>query len=361
MKTKIAAFTLSAFMILILSACNNDEAIFESNTITDYSVAFEQKVDDYLTSVNFNGSVVIAKDNHAYLSKSYGMADFENGILNDKNTQFYIGSISKPITTYAIMKLYQEGLLSFTDTLDMYFPDYPNGNKITIHHLMTHTSGLFDIMNLSGLNDLMHKKVSLSDQIDRFKDMGSFFEPGAKFQYSNSGIIILAAIIEEITDMSYQDFIHENVFIPLDMNSSGLNINGEILPQLAKGYHTIDNSLQETIDFIHPSFSHAAGGIHATAEDLYKWLHSINNNVQLSTETTEIMLSPKVGDTFGYGWFISDNSFYHRGIIHSYHSYVYSDQTNGITLVLLCNTNRTLSDISNTMKTMIYEFLTENY
>lgn len=160
-------FGIMLLSICLLSACSSDpEVIIPRKTNSD----LEQQVDKYLTEKQFNGTVLMAKGGEVWISKGYGMANFEKEIPNSPNTMFRIGSVSKQITALSILKLQEQNLLNVKDTLNNYIPDYPNGDTITIHHLLSHTSGIPEYLTFDSLTFSSFQNYnSPSDIIDTFK------------------------------------------------------------------------------------------------------------------------------------------------------------------------------------------------
>ncbi len=164
--------------------------------------AFMEKKED------FSGVVLIAKDGNILMEKGYGMANKEEGLANQQGTKFRIASITKTFTATAIMQLEEKGLLSVQDPLSKYFPDLPNSDSITLHHLLSHSSGYVEYLSKGFEFDHEYTKEQL---VDLFKDEPLNFTPGKKFSYSNSGFLLLGMVIEKVSGQSYEDYIAENI------------------------------------------------------------------------------------------------------------------------------------------------------
>ena len=203
----------------------------------------EKKVDayvkPYLQTGDFSGSILIAKSGDVLLMKSYGLADRENKILNTPQTKFHLASTSKPFTTAAIMLLEEQGRLKVTDPLTKFIPDYPNGDKITVHHLMIHSTGIANINGFSNYGSLSQHSQTPATLVAQFKNKALIFEPGDRCSYSNSNYNLLAYIIEHVSGKDYGTFLKENIFDPIGMKNSGHDTgDGSQLEQSAKGYAT---------------------------------------------------------------------------------------------------------------------------
>lgn len=329
-------FIILSSTIMTISGCKKDESLTISDSFNEPYEMLVNEANQFLEDIDFSGSVLLAKGDQIIISRGYGYADYENKILNQSDTQFNIASITKTLTSYAIMLMIQDGLIDENDTIDKFMADYPNGEEITIHHLLTHTSGIYDLLNLFGVNQMMYEEVTLEENIKRFINEVPFFSPGERFRYGNSAFLVLAAIIEQVSGHTYDEYLKDAILDPLNMESTGLNIQNESLPRLAKPYERVANGLRLIDKNIHPSFSHAAGGIHSTVEDMYKWIYAINHNIQLSEEITHKMLSPKIND-FGYGWFLNNQEYFHPGSLGGYQSYVHSDLESKTTIIILSN------------------------
>ena len=218
----------------------------------------------------FCGSVLVAKDGKILLSKGYGFANYSDNIPNTSTTKFKLASVSKQFTAMAIMILEEKGKLSTNDKLTKYIPDYPNGDKITIHNLLTHTSGIPDFTSMPLFDSIMTMPFTLDREIALFKNKPLDFEPGSKHQYSNSGYLLLSYIIEKVSGKSYGDFVKENIFVPLGMKNSGLYTNKEVLKKVANGY--TDNAGKiENAQYVDMSIPSGAGALYSTVEDMFLW------------------------------------------------------------------------------------------
>lgn len=250
----------------------------------------------------FSGSVLVAKDREILLNKGYGMANYEHDVANTPHTKFRLGSITKQFTAMAIMQLYEQGLLKLDDKLSKYIPDYPNGDKIAIHHLLTHTSGVaYDI------NDWKKNKIkphTLEKLIERFKYTPLDFEPGERYKYSNAGYILLSYIIEKASGKTFDTFLKENIFAPLSMNDSGYDTSTSVLKNRASGYALIGNTIVNA-EYINMSVPAGAGALYSTVEDLYVWDRALYTEKLLSKKSLATIFNSHMSSDFpgyGYGW-----------------------------------------------------------
>jgi len=281
----------------------------------------KQELDDYLKAAHevwkFHGAVLVAKDGKVLFKKGYGMANIELGVPNTTEMKFQIGSITKQFTATAIMQLQEKGLLSLDDPITKHLPDYPKetGDSITIHHLLSHTSGIPNYTNMPGVMDNKALKISVEDLMATFKDEPLDFEPGEKYQYSNSNYIVLGAIIEKLSGKAYEDYIQENIFEPLGMDNSGYDHRDRIMKNRAAGYSQDEKGELVNAEFVHMSTPYAAGALYSTVGDMFIWDQALYTDKLLKKSSLDKMFTPNKGN-YGYGWVIQD-SFGHKCIWHN--------------------------------------------
>ena len=204
--------------------------VFRLNAQNPKSVTAE--INEYLNSAHdaykFNGVALVYNKNEILLNKGYGYGDIEKKIPNGTETRFPILSITKTITASIILKLQDEKKLSVKDKLSKYFPEYPNGSKISIHHLITHSSGIYNYTVDIGIEDstLVNNPISKDFMVNYFKDKPLDFRPGKYYSYNNSGYFLLGLIIEKVTTKPYETVIREYLFEPFKMSNSGFDFNG---------------------------------------------------------------------------------------------------------------------------------------
>jgi CubicO group peptidase (beta-lactamase class C family) len=285
----------------------------------------EQKIDEYFEYYNGNvpgAAVMVVKEGEILFEKGYGLANIENETKVTKKTNFRLASISKQFTAMSILILKEKGLLSFDNTLVDIFPAFPKyGNDITIKNLLQHTSGLVDYESL--IPDTATIQVSDSDVLGMMYNVDSlYFEPGSKFQYSNTGYAILAMIVEKLSGKSFPEFLDENIFSNLSMNNTVAFVDGvNIIPNRSFGY----NKVGDDFEFSDQSLTSAVlgdGGIYTSLEDMYKWDQALYTDSLVSYVTMEQAFTRSKltnGETidYGFGWrrdFYNDiDRVYHPG------------------------------------------------
>ncbi len=186
----------------------------------------DQVVDSYVSNKTFMGSVLVARGDQVLLSKGYGSANLEWNIPNSPSTKFRLGSVTKQFTAASILLLEERGKLKTDDLVKKWMPDAPAAwDKITIFHLLTHTSGIPSFTGFPDYASLEPFATTPEKLVARFRDKPLEFEPGEKWNYSNSGYALLGYLIEKASGESYEKFLQENIFGPLGMKDSGYDSN----------------------------------------------------------------------------------------------------------------------------------------
>lgn len=308
--------------------------------LSQFANAAPELGEDYLKEY-FNGSILIARDCKVLLRKGYGKANFKKRISNTPTTIFRIGSLTKQFTAIAVLILEEKGKLSTDEFISKYIP-YPNGDKITIHNLLTHTSGIAEYFMSKELIESGNHYYSPEDLINLFKNKPLNFTPGERFQYCNSNYILLGYIIEKVSGLKYGDFIKENIFTPLDMKNSGYDSKTKF-KDTAVGYYSIKPKLEEAIK-LDMSIAYSAGGLYSTIDDLYKWDQALYTEIIVTKKTLSKMFTPgSQSNNYGYGWYgsVSDtlifDIMYHTGAIQGFSSYIFRDIKKQIVIIMLSN------------------------
>jgi CubicO group peptidase (beta-lactamase class C family) len=244
----------------------------------------------------FSGSVLIARNGEVLVKTGYGEADRHKHLANTAQTKFRLGSLTKQFTAMAILILQARGKLNVHDRICTYLSDCPTPwQQITIHHLLTHTSGIPDFARFPDFIATRGSASTPTETIARFKDKPLDFQPGEKFSYSTSGYVVLGALIEPASGKRYEAFLQENIFVPLQMVDSGYDHNNG---GLAIGYRDRTN----LADFIDMSVPYAAGGLYSTVQDLYRWDRALYTDKLIPKNLRDKMFTPFGGFGYGYGW-----------------------------------------------------------
>ena len=253
----------------------------------------------------FQGSVLVSDQGKVY-EKGFGLANKEWDIPNAPDTKFRLGSITKQFTATLILQLVEQGKIKLDGHITDYLPDYrkDTGDKVTIHQLLTHTSG---IPNYTSRPDFMTKisrdPYSVTDFVKKYASDDLEFEPGSKFSYDNGGYFILGAIIEKVTGKSYEQNLKEKIFDPLGMTDSGYDHPETILAKRATGYGKMPTGFVNSA-YMDMSIPYAAGSLYSTVRDLYKWDRALYTDKVLSAASRDLMFKPNLSN-YGYAFIIS--------------------------------------------------------
>ena len=276
----------------------------------------------------FGGTVLVMKNDTVLLKKAYGLADYEWNIPNTIDTKFGLASITKHFTAIAILQLVEKGKLSLNDKLIKFFSDYPKGDSVTIHMLLTHTSGLaldFDELYMD------HTAMSKDSALTIIKKKLFLFPPGTSCKYSNIGYFLLSEIIEKSSGESYAGYLRKYIFDIADMKNTGVSNNDSIIFSKARIYYRTSKG------FVHNPYMNwnlciGLDGLYSTVEDLYKLdralygesLLSETSKLKMTTQHNKKYLNDGFFETYGYGIFI--NPYYN----HKHYLLTHSGGFNGV-------------------------------
>lgn len=255
-------------------------------------------------------ALLIAEKGKVVYRKAFGMADLELNVPMKPEMVFEIGSMTKQMTAVAVLMLMEEGKLSLQDEITKYIPDYPvQGHKITIHHLLTHTSGIKSYTSMQEWQPLWRNDMTPEEMIDLFKNQPMDFAPGEHYLYNNSAYFMLGYVIEKASGMSYGKFLKERIFEPLKMNNSYYGSHEQIIQGRASGY-------QKKEDFVNAEYlsltqPYAAGSVMSNVDDLLTWQMAVRDNKLVKKETIQLAFTDyRLNDGkpihYGYGWGLND-------------------------------------------------------
>lgn len=254
------------------------------------ATAIATSIDIYLTdwekNHNFSGVVLVAHKDRILFQNGYGYANRATNEHITSRTAFRIASVTKMFTAAAILQLQEQHKLHVTDTLSQYIPDYPYGNRVTIHQCLSMTSGIPNYTKFISCEE-RQKPTTLNHLIDRITRQILEYEPGTKFSYSNSNYAMLAYIIEKVSDMSYAAYLEKHIFAPLKMHDSYVD-DGSSKPHQAIGY-TLESDTFSPAKTYEMSWPVGAGNIRATAEDLYLFNQALHSGNLLGSHSWELM------------------------------------------------------------------------
>ncbi|MFD2287854.1 serine hydrolase [Pedobacter petrophilus] len=298
---------IRTLLILSLIICSSFNNLFAQN--------LETKIDSAIKTV-FNDPTgpgvvfMVAKKGKIIYQKAFGKANLELDANLHTDNVFELGSMTKQFTAVAVLMLEEQGKLNVNDPVSKYIPDYPSGDKITIHHLLTHTSGIKDFTKMKSLSDISQKDMTPKMMVDYFKNEPLDFAPGEKFEYDNSGYVLLGYIIELVSGETYEDFITGHIFKKVGMDQSLYASDRKVIRKRAYGYHKKSYGyVNKTVISFSVPFS--SGSLMSTMGDMLKWQNALNHNVLLNgAETKKAFSKYQLNDgkefTYGYGWHIKD-------------------------------------------------------
>lgn len=294
----------------------------------------QSKINDYLVGNGLSGSVFMARDNKVLFNGSVGYANVEKKLLNQPSTTYPIGSITKIFVATSIMKLQEEHKLNIQDPVSKYISNFPNGNKIKLYNLLTHTSGLQrphwkngDSTPLSLIQDI--EKVPLK------------FQPGEKWDYEDINYMVLGYILEKVSKTSLHQFIKENIIDKAQLKETGFITHEHPVPYTSVGYLSKNNTVQRT-EYLNTDLLYACGDIYSTASDLAKFDKALMSGKLVSKNSLIQMLTSSPRSSYGLGLYIKGDEALSNGVLGGWlttHSY-FKDNTQIV--VLLNNNNNSI-------------------
>ncbi|MRX26723.1 serine hydrolase [Kangiella sp. HZ709] len=348
----VVALVIVIIGLVILKYVTPDKLKLPKGATRDEKVAMLDEWLNNLHSTNqFNGSVLIARDGDIILNKSYGYADLAKKQPLSQQSSFNLASLSKPFTALGVLMLVEEGKLTLDESVVTYLPsiNYP---QITIRHLLNHNSGLPDYMELASQHwedkNVVFKSSDLLDLYSQHQPE-LLFKPGDKHKYSNTGYVVLAALIEEVSGMSFEDYMDKKVFIPVGMNDTSVF-------NLLSDENKLENRVwgtdgEELNDLMYLDGVAGDGGIYSTTHDLLKWTIALDSEKLISKELLEEAYSPgklnsgKSTD-YGFGWIVEDkNVYWHNGGWVGFSSLLRKDLNTDSTVIFLDSGSNSLSSL----------------
>ncbi len=276
-------------------------------------------IDGYIKGLapakHFSGTIVAERDGRVILERSYGNASEEWRVPNSASTRFEIASLSKQFTAAAILQLSDAGKLNVGDPITRYYPKAPSSWKaITIHHLLTHTSGLPN-NRLEDFSKGVCTVYTPDELIGTFLNRPLVFQPGTSWRYTNTEYYLLALVIEKVSGETYADYLAHHIFAPLNMIHSGFASTLAVVPEMAEGYKREGTTVRHR-DYFDRSLEIGAGGIYTNVEDLLRWNRALDSPGLLTAHALELMFTAHPPGNYGYGWFIEKSprpKIYHEG------------------------------------------------
>lgn len=342
--------------------------------LSDAEIAadIEKLVNENAAQDRFSGTVLLAKNGKPFLEKAWGKASIRYDVANKIDTKFNLGSMNKMFTAVAIAQLAEQGKLSFDDKVGKHVPDYPNAavrDKVTIHHLLTHSSGLGSYFASKKYDETWIKIRTVDGFLNTFVHEPLQFEPGERFSYSNSGFIVLGKIIEKVSGMSYYDYIREKIYKPAGMiNSDAFEMDHDVT-NLATGYTRNDPATDRPGNVLRNNyFQHSikggpAGGGFSTVQDLLRFDQALRSGKLVGKKFADTLLTGKIamgggGTQYGYGFGVQTLPSKSRIVGHSggapgINAWLDMYWEDGYTVAVMCNLDRCAGPVVQRAKQLI--------
>jgi CubicO group peptidase (beta-lactamase class C family) len=287
---------------------------------------------DSLLTANYppdgpGAAVIVVKDGKVLHRKGYGLANMELDVLIQPETVFKVGSVTKQFTAVSILMLAEEGELALSDPIEKFLPNYPtHGHRITIEHLLTHTSGIKSYTSIPEWPPTFGKDYTIDEMIDFFKYKPMDFAPGTRYAYNNSAYFLLGAIIAKLSGGTYEEFLQRRIFDPLGMSHTYGYTAQRLIPRRASGYNK-DKVGYANCPYLSMTHPGGAGVLSSTVDDLALWDASLYTDrlvkpASLAQAWTPFTLKDGSSTYYGYGWAIEDyaglNWLRHDGGIHGF-------------------------------------------
>ena len=250
-----------------------------------------------------SGAVLVADGGEVVYRGARGMADSDWGVPNTPTTKFRLASITKQFTAMLVLLLVEEGALTLDEALTTWLPDYPaeSGQKVTVRHLLNHTSGIPSYTDQPGfLQEEGKVELPVTEFVARYCSDPLDFEPGSQWHYNNSGYFLLGALVEQVTGKTFRDALRERVLDPLGMDDTDVDDEYAVVPGRATGYDDLLGGRRVAL-WLDMSVPYAAGGLYSTVDDLWKWDRALRSGSLLGDELTREMFTPGL-ENYGFGW-----------------------------------------------------------
>jgi CubicO group peptidase (beta-lactamase class C family) len=271
-----------------------------------HALQIERLLDRYFDYGQLNGTVLVVEAGETIFRQGFGMANREWDIPNGPDTKYRIGSVTKQFTAALVLQLVEQGEIELSAPITRYLTDYrkETGDKVTVHQLLCHTSGVPSYTTPEFFEKHSRESYELTEFVQRFASGDLEFEPGSEYAYSNSGYHLLGAIIEKVTGQTYAEVLRENILKPVGMSDSGFDVTAAILKKRAQGYSTSSGGYRNA-EYLDMGIPYSAGSMYSTVDDLRKWVTALRTDQVLSAESKQRMYSPNLRN-YGYGVDISE-------------------------------------------------------
>ena len=326
-------------------------ALAQRQTLPTQASPIAQIMQAHAAAGDFSGAALVARNGRILYQHAFGYANLEWKIPNDLQTKFEIGSMTKQFTALLVLQFVNEGKIKLDGHLSDYLPYYrkDTGNRIAINQLLSHTSGVPNFILAPGFltGPASRTKYSVKDFVENYCSGSLEFEPGTKFNYSNSGYFLLGAVLEQVSGSSYEQLLKDRIFTPLEMNDSGYAHSETVIPHRAAGYERSGDVL-ENARFYDMSIPFAAGAMYSTVGDLLLWDQALYGERLLPANLRDLLFKPNL-ENYGFGWgilvpkpgspYAGETVLMHSGAIFGFQSVIQRIPKRQELIVLLDNTD----------------------
>jgi D-alanyl-D-alanine carboxypeptidase len=300
----------------------------------------------FVETGNLTGTVLVARKGRVLFRHSYGMANYELQVPNSPETRFHLASVSKAFTAAAILQLQEQGRLSVADPVSRFVPDFPNGDRITLDNLLTHTSGIPDINDVSDYDTFARSPHTIAQLVAKFANLPLTLQPGSGYQYSNSNYNLLALVVEKVSGESYGGYLRKHIFDPLGMQDSGHDGDAsQLIPLAASGYKPAGITDCEKARYLDWSNKTGNGSLYSTVDDLFRFDRALKTDAVLKASARQKYFVEGPGNR--YGWFIGKRLGYRvmsgKGRSPGFVAEVDRFPDDDVTIILLSNSYSTVS------------------
>ncbi|OQR57503.1 serine hydrolase [Bacillus sp. CDB3] len=317
----------------------NDKPKVDANQQKRYEIA-AAKLDQYLKDKGFNGSVLVASKDHVILRKGYGYANVKDNVLTTPRTKYRIGSITKTVVAVSIMQLREKGKLNIEDNVNKYIPSFPADKNITLRNLLTHTSGL---------PEQGQGSVDAASRLKLVTWIGAQtlqFPAGTGWRYTDYNYMVLAYIVEKITNEPLADYVKENIFTPVGMHESGMGATfpGDMF--LAEGYTKKDNELVAT-PRLRMNWLYGCGEMYTTVDDMKRLDEAIMDGKLLSKQSLSDMFTVSPARKYGFSFYIYPDYYHNHGVLAGWNTFNNFNWDKRTFVILFSNVQNGMNDTFN--------------
>jgi CubicO group peptidase (beta-lactamase class C family) len=305
-------------------------------------------IDQVAQEHHVSGAVVVAQDGEVLFEQAYGFASRQLNVPNTINTKFHIASVTKMFIAMAALILFEQGRIDLHEKPAAYLPELAAlDNDMTLHHLLSHTSGVQDIYDVPDLRFEMSKlKHEQGDLLAYLVKLPQEFRPGERWSYSTTGYLLMGYLLERVTGLTFEELMKHYVLTPLGMMDTGLDIPRRINLGRATGY-TVEDGAVVHADNDRLSIFEGPGELYATVKDLKKWCDALFACLLVSPSTLQLMFTPHAHIEslwgrpwdYGYGWFLGSGVRMHGGGTQGFCSLIRQYPTQKVSIIALLNSD----------------------